>query len=205
MDLYEAIKKRRVIREWADKNVDYAEIKRILEAGLSAPSNNHLREWDFIVLHSAAEKENALKFVKEWVRKYNETLSSVAAVTPAQKMYRYAEPRQYSMLADAPYVIIPVFRARNDIFRATAINHLNSFASIWCVIENMFLAATAEGLACSMRIPVESEGKDLAAELNVPDGWFIPCYIGVGYPSNNAEELEQTFYFAEEKIHIGKW
>ncbi len=44
MEFYEAIEKRRTIRDFEDKSVDMEIIKRILSAGLKAPTNNHLRE-----------------------------------------------------------------------------------------------------------------------------------------------------------------
>lgn len=56
MELYEAINKRRTVREWQNKDVDISAIKRIVDAGLKAPTHNHLREWEFIVLHTAEEK-----------------------------------------------------------------------------------------------------------------------------------------------------
>ena len=43
MELYEAIEKRRTIRDFEDKPVDMKVIKKILSAGLKAPTNNHLR------------------------------------------------------------------------------------------------------------------------------------------------------------------
>lgn len=33
----------------------------------------------------------------------------------------------------------------------------------------------------------------------------MPCYIGIGYPKKDAYEVEQHFYNADQKIHIGKW
>ncbi len=94
---------------------------------------------------------------------------------------------------------------RNNIFNATAVNGLNPFASIWCVIENIFLAAAAEGMACSMRIPVGSEGPDVCSVLGVPEGYIMPVYIGLGYPSEDAAELEQHVFSADQKIHPGEW
>ena len=41
MELYEAIEKRRTIRDFEDKPVDMEGIKKILSAGLKAPTNNH--------------------------------------------------------------------------------------------------------------------------------------------------------------------
>ena len=38
MELYEALNKRRTVREFLDKEIDFEAIKRILEAGNMAPS-----------------------------------------------------------------------------------------------------------------------------------------------------------------------
>lgn len=128
-------------------------LKRILAAGLKAPTHDHRRNWEFIILHSQQEKETALQFAKAWSVSQEEQKEVSALDSIPQRMYAYAMPRQYSMLATAPYVVIPFFKGAG-IWGARTVNGLNRFASIWCVAENMFLAATAEGLACSMRIPV---------------------------------------------------
>ena len=119
-------------------------------------------------------------------------------------MYAYAMPRQYSMLVTAPYVVIPLFKGAG-IWGARAVNGLNSFASIWCVVENILLAATAEGLACSMRIPVGEEGKQVMSVLDVPEGYVMPCYIGIGYPAENAHVVAQVEKTVDSALHFGKW
>lgn len=205
MEFYDVIHNRKTVREWEDRDVPFNAIRRIIDAGLAAPSHNHLREWEFIVLHSAEEKETALQFAKEWVDAHDLTdpdrLSPDGSVM--QRMYKYAMPRQYSMLKNAPYIIIPLFKARK--LHAETVDELNVFSSIWCVIENIFLAAADEGLGNSMRIPVGEEGTKVCRVLGVPDGWMMPCYIGIGYPKDNAYEVEQYTVTADEKMHFGKW
>ena len=44
-----------------------------------------------------------------------------------------------------------------------------------CALENIFLAATAEGLACSMRVPLNEEHDIVKAKLKVPPTYRIPC------------------------------
>ena len=56
MDLYEAIYKRRTVREFLDKEVDFEVIKRILEAGNAAPTWNLNRNWSYIVLKTDNER-----------------------------------------------------------------------------------------------------------------------------------------------------
>jgi nitroreductase len=204
MEFYEVIEKRRTCRDWQDKDVALSTIKRIINAGLKAPSNNHLREWAFIVLHTPEEKAKALRFTKAAVAEFekNNPLSSLPDKIQ-HNMYAYAMPRQYTMLFDAPYVIIPLFKA--DTLRADSVDELNAFASIWCVIENIFLAATAEGLGYSMSVPVGAEGPSVCKELNVPAGYLMPVFIGIGHPDNRAPQMKQHTCTAEEKIHFGKW
>ena len=134
MEIYEAIKKRKTCRDWQNKDVPLNMIKKIMEAGLKAPTHNHLREWEFIVLHTPQEKEKALRFTKAAVEEFeqNNSLDSLPDKVQ-QKMYRYAMPRQYSMLFNAPYIIIPLFKASG--LRTKSVDQLNGFASIWCVIE----------------------------------------------------------------------
>lgn len=205
MEFYEVIKKRKTSREWTDKAVDFEAIKRVIDAGLAAPTNNHLREWEFVVFHAQAEKENCLQFAKAWAEKHG--LTGPNRLFPdgsvMQRMYQYAIPRQYTMLATAPYVIVPLFKSYS--LRSDYVDQLNVFSSIWCVIENMFLAATVEGLGTSMRIPVGEEGTKVCKTLGVPEGWMMPCYIGIGYPKEDAPEMEQLIFTADQKMHMGKW
>ena len=65
MDFYEAVYRRRTIRDFAEKDVPAETVNRILQAGLKAPTNNHLREWEFVVLRNRQSIEAALGQVRE--------------------------------------------------------------------------------------------------------------------------------------------
>lgn len=122
------------------------------------PTYDHRREWEFVILRGEEEKENALQFVKAFAEAQGENRFVSASASPQQKMYADAMPKQYSMLRKSGCVILPFFKGGNSLFHVCSVSSLNSFASVWCCIENIFLAATAEGAACSMRIPVGNEG-----------------------------------------------
>ncbi|MCD8039746.1 MAG: nitroreductase family protein [Lachnospiraceae bacterium] len=191
MEFYEAVEKRRTVREFLDKEVDFEAIKRILEAGNKAPTWNHNRNWSFIVLRTDKEKEFAFEESKKIADKFDaEKYLNVPRpypVTLGQKMYAHAMPRQFTMLKDAPYVIIPVFKCKE--LNAESISKLNPFSTIWCVVENIFLAASAEGLSCSMRIPLNDEHDKVKARLKVPATYMIPVFIGIGYADSNEKKL----------------
>ena len=206
MDLYEAIYKRRIVRDFKDKTVPEETLKRIIDAGLQAPTHDHLRNWEFVILKEKEDKERALQFVKQGVGPTLEILKqTLVNGTPQQKMYSVAMPRQYSMLMNASYIILPFFKSNSGVMHPSSVSSLNPLSSIWCVIENIFLAAAAEGLACSMRIPVGEEGENVAKIIGAPENYLLPCYIGLGYASEDNIEVEQVKYSAEEKMHWGKW
>ena len=207
MELYEAIYKRRTVRKFLEKEVDFDAVKRILEAGNRAPTWNHNRNWSYIVLRTEEEKAYAFEHAKKIAEKFDAEKYLNAPrpypTTLAQKMYAYAMPRQYTMLKDAPYVIIPVFKSKE--LNGEYVSKLNPFSTIWCVIENIFLAATAEGLACSMRIPLNEKHDIVKAKLKVPPTYMIPAFIGIGYADPNEKELEQNVANLEKQLHFGKW
>ena len=192
MELYKAIEKRRTVREFLKKEVDFEAIKRILEAGNKAPTWNHNRNWSYIILKTDKEKEYAFEYAKKIADKFDAErylkMPRPYPITLGQKMYAHAMPRQFTMLKDAPYVIIPVFKSKE--LDGKYVSKLNPLATIWCVIENIFLAATAEGLACSMRIPLNEEHDIVKKKLKIPATYMIPVFIGIGYADPKEKELE---------------
>ena len=48
MQLKEVIYKRRTIRDFLDKSISEDILKKILLDGMQAPSNSHIRNWNFI-------------------------------------------------------------------------------------------------------------------------------------------------------------
>ena len=61
MDVFEAIKKRRSVREYLDKPVEEQKLKEILEAARLAPSASNKQEWRFVVV---TDKELRTQLVK---------------------------------------------------------------------------------------------------------------------------------------------
>lgn len=206
MELYEAIYKRRVVRDFQDRIVPDEVLKRIINAGLQAPTHDHLRNWEFVILQDKEDKEKALQFIKKGTEPQLEILKkTLIDGTSQQKMYAIAMPRQYSMLMNSSHIILPFFKSNSGVLKPGCVSSLNPISSIWCVIENIFLAATAEGLGCSMRIPVGEEGKKVADVVGAPENYLLPCYIGLGFPADEKPEVEQVQYTAEQKMHFGKW
>lgn len=91
MDFYEIIEKRRTTRQFLQKDVDFAVIKRILEAGNRAPTWDHNRSWQYIILRTDEEKEYAFAEAKKIADKFDAdrylNMPRPYPVTLGQKMY----------------------------------------------------------------------------------------------------------------------
>ncbi len=61
MDLYEAIYNRRIIRDFKDKQIPENVLEKIIDAGLQAPTHDHLRNWEFVIIQDKKDKEKVLQ------------------------------------------------------------------------------------------------------------------------------------------------
>lgn len=208
MDVYAAIFSRRTVRDFQEREIDRALIKKILEAGLHAPSNDHLRQWEFVLVQDRATRLAVIEKIRS-----NRTEQDAVAVIDnwglvdqAQRaMYLDAIPKQYRMLFTAGSLILPCFRQKSPLLQPKDLSALNPFASIWCCIENILLAATAEGIYGVTRIPDGEESAHLKTVLHIPEDYAIPCYLALGYPAENAKRIEQLSINIEERIHFNQW
>ena len=86
MEFNDVINQRKTSREWSDREVDFEAIKRILEAGMKAPSWDHYRSWQFIVLHEREDKERAFAYAKAVAKRYVDSSRTYVHSYLAQKM-----------------------------------------------------------------------------------------------------------------------
>lgn len=120
METYEAIYSRRTIRDFKHKAIDDDMIEKLLGAGLQAPSNDHLRTWEFIVVDDMDVREkiiSAIK-VKTSCADIEKLLNSWNIAEDLQKqMYNYAIPRQKTMLRTAGALILPFYKQTTDLLK----------------------------------------------------------------------------------------
>ena len=62
MEFYDVVNSRRTIRDFQNVPIDNEVIRRIIAAGMKAPTNDHMRDWHFIVID---DREVINKLLKE--------------------------------------------------------------------------------------------------------------------------------------------
>lgn len=97
------------------------------------------------------------------------------------------------------------FHTGCPLLRPSSLSSLNYFASMWAAIENILLAATAEGLACALHIPIEQEAEYVKQEVGSPKDYEFPCFLAIGYPAPDAHICKQKEIRVEDRIHRERW
>ena len=163
MDVFEAIAKRRSIREYQDKDVDDKFIGVLLWAAAQAPSAGNLQEWRFIVVRNKKTKE---------------------------LLYNAALRQEH--VKDAPVLIVVAADLEVQSLRYGKRGELvYSLEDCAAAIQNMLLAATALGLGACWVGAFDEE--DVKSILRLPDFIRPIAIITVGYPAEEPEEKEVDY------------
>lgn len=172
--LYSAIGARRDIRRYRPDLIDPAILRRILEAGHSAPSVGHSQPWRFVLVSDPATRERAA-----WIAD-QERLAQAKEMTPAAGQHLL--DLQLEGIREAPLGIIVCCDRRVP---AAGVLGRRTFpdTDIWscaCAIENLWLAARAEGLG--MGWVTLFAPPDLAQLLGLPEEVVPLGWLCVGWP-----------------------
>lgn len=139
MEFYEAINRRRSIRQFEDKPIPREALERIMDAGLKAPSSNHQRRWELVALTDKVMILGLAKFIRPYPCRIQEPK------TPQQEMFQIAYPRQRTMIEESTCVILPWFQQKYPLSEDKNGYGLMDYGAAWALIENMLLAAPPRG------------------------------------------------------------
>ena len=185
--VYEAIALRRDVRHFqVDRDVDPETLERILEAAHQAPSVGLSQPWGFILVRDRA--------VRERIRQsFLACREAEARRFPAARRDAYLAHKLEGIL-DAPLNLCVAvdLRDRGEAILGTTVQPEAVRASACCAVENLWLAARAEGIGVGWVSIVEPAV--LRAELALPAGVEPVAYLCVGHPVAFRERpmLEET-------------
>ena len=209
MDFYQVLERRRTIRDFSDKEVSNEVLEKILSAAFKAPTNDHLRQFEFVVVRGPENIARLVSPVVENTQRIHQTgLKAAANVMDEDEhaMFVDALPKQQRMLIQSDCLVLPFFRQKDyPLCKPADQSSLNYFASAWAAVENILLAATAEGLACAFRIPIGNEPEHVKRLVNAPEGYEFTCFLAIGYPAENAHICKQKEINVEDRIHRNVW
>ncbi len=170
-----AIKERRSIRRFQDKDVDSAKIEQILRAATWAPSANNDQPWKFVVVKNKETKQKVLEAFLNRMKDYFESHDIPLDRIRAFWSGIFSAPVHIFAFCDTSVVEIEEgFEEKQMLWSIQAV-------SVAC--QNILLATHALGLGsvwAGASVAVEDEIKDMLA---VPKDVRLMTVIAIGYPA----------------------
>jgi nicotinate-nucleotide--dimethylbenzimidazole phosphoribosyltransferase len=193
--LYDVMRARRDVRRFRPDPVPDDVLERVLAAAHAAPSVGHSQPWRFVVVDDPALRDRAAIMADA------ERLAQSAQLDPESA--RHLLDLQLEGIREAPLGVVVCCDRRvpaaGVLGRATFPD-----ADLWscaCAIENIWLAARAEGLGVgwvTLFAPA-----DLAALVGLPDSVVTLGWLCVGWPDERPPEpgLERAGWSQRAPLH----
>ena len=202
--VYDAMALRRDIRHFRDDmDVDEATLLRILGAAHLAPSVGFSQPWGFVVVRDHERRRR----IRESFLSCRE---AEAQRFPPVRREQYLSYKLEGILEAPLNVCVTVdLRSRGEAILGTTAQPEAVRASGCCAVENLWLAARAEGVGVGWVSIVEAAV--LRDELGLPPGVEPIAYLCVGIPRAFRERpmLEETGWLARralaEVVHVERW
>ena len=202
--VYKVIALRRDVRHFRADEVDPAALERILAAAHSAPSVGLSQPWGFIVIR---DREPRTRIRESFLR----CREAESARFPQAAREAYLAHKLEGILEAPLNVCVAVdLRDREAAILGTTAQPEAVRASACCAVENLWLAARAEGIGVGWVSIVEPQV--LRSELALPAGVEPVAYLCVGHPVAFRERpmLEETGWGSRrplaDVVHAsGRW
>jgi nitroreductase len=180
-DLFEIMQTTRAMRRLRPDAVPDELIRKILQAGVHAPSGGNTQRWRFLVIKDREIKQRVQVYYK---RAFDEVIGPryVSSAPPAG-VSRERYLRQHAAVQhltdhfhEAPVWIVAC------LDEGTAAPTRGSGASIYPAVQNMLLAARALGLGATLTTRHLIYEKETEAALGLPPGVHSYAILPIGYP-----------------------
>ena len=185
--VYHAIFSRRDVRgQFLPEPVPDDLLSRVLMAAHHAPSVGFMQPWNFLLVRSAEVKQRVHAV-------FTEANAEAAQMFPSEKREIYSKLKLQGIL-DAPInLCITCDRSRSGpvVLGRTHMPTMDLYSSV-CAVQNLWLAARAEGLGVGW-VSIFHE-KALQDALGIPHHIVPIAYLCIGYVShfNDKPELEKA-------------
>ena len=178
-DLFEIIRTTRSMRRLKSDPVPSELIRKILEAGVCAPSGGNMQRWRFLVIRDPKVKEKVGALYK---RAWDEQVAPrYRAGEPApgmsrERFLRLLDAAEYlaAHIHEAPVWIVPCLEGGTPM--------RTSGSSIYPAVQNMLLAARALGLGATLTTLHLQFEQEAEAALGLPPGVHSYALLPLGYP-----------------------
>lgn len=177
--IYELMNTQRAIRRFKPDAVPEAVIERLIFAATRAASGSNLQPWAFVIVTDERKRKTIAEALKSLFEARGALVDPSTIEDPVRRRMMQGVVGLFSNFAQAPVTIIPC------LVNATspAPDGLVAGSSIYPSVQNLLLAARAEGLGTVMTTPQAGIMDTLRSELGIPAEATPVAVIPLGYPA----------------------
>src|SRR5579863_7253107 len=181
--VFEIIHTTRSMRRLKPDPVPDELIRKILEAGVCAPSGGNMQRWRFLVVTDPKVKEAVAAYYRRAWEEYvgpNYRAGAPAPGSDPQRFARMLDAAQYlaDHLHEAPVWIVACLEGAGVHGVPTYL----SGSSIYPAVQNMLLAARALGLGATLTTLFLRFKNEVGAALGLPADAQVYALLPIGYP-----------------------
>lgn len=187
--LYEAMSTLRAVRKLRSDPIPDDVLNRVFEAATFAPSGGNRQPWRMIAVREQASKDALADLYKtkwaEFAGSYKKAFEGLPDdERAAEERTLVAGDYLADHLGQAPVLVIVCFNPKLMAITDAGLDRISVVGggSIYPAVENMLLAARAEGLGCVLTTLLCMEEDKVKALLDIPKGWSTAAMIPLGYP-----------------------
>lgn len=179
MDVYEAIYTRRDVRRFRPGEVPDDVLARVLDAAHHAGSVGFMQPWNFILIRDRQTREQVRTLFDEANRAAAETYSG-------QRRELYDSLKLEGILESDLNLCVTCDRSRGGQVLGRHTIFDTDVYSTCCAVQNLWLAARAEGVGVGWVSILEPDR--LGPLLALPEHVLPIAYLCVGYPASAEEQ-----------------
>ena len=209
-DLYALMSTTRSIRRISDTPIPDDVLQRVLQAAIWAPSGGNRQPWRIIAVRDRDTKQKLSDiYVDEWAKYVDFNMKKVegasSEIVEALRKGLAVGTRLAETLADVPVVAMFVhdpsalYVTDEGLGRSPVVGG----ASLYPAVQNLLLAARAEGLGGVLTTLISSREPDVRQVLGFPDTWGVYAMVPLGYPRGQHGPLTRAPF--SEMIKFDRW
>ena len=167
MNIHDAIRARRSVKQFTDRPVTREEIERLLDAAVHAPNHRMTQPWRFYVLGPEARRAYGAALGARKAKKVEDPEAARAVVEKVS-----------ATEAALPAVIaVAMVRDENPEIRE------EDYAATMMAAQNIMLAAAAMGLGSHIKTGAVMDDPRARAAVGVAEGQRIVALVQIGEPA----------------------
>ncbi len=205
--IFEIIHSTRAMRRLKPDPIPEDILKKIVDAGIRAPSGGNSQEWAFLLVRDPDLK----RFIRDyywntWQQMRAQRAIPMANIPPAQQRMLNAAADLAANLDEAPVILLACahkeyapIAAMNNPRASTNVVHASIFPAVQ---KNLLARRAARGGAALTTLHYFFE-EELKQKLGIPDTMEVSALIPMGYPQGKFGPVSRNP--VEEVIHWDRW